>query len=115
LKIKHLLDVSKPLKIKGLMCVVGFVITHFLELVKKPKSHRKATEKDTEKHQTVENQALAEIFFGFSVYSKNPLTRPTPTPWHDFCMPPARFFYTFLYHRKNRKTKNKKQRKTLRE
>jgi len=104
LKIKHLLDVGKALKIKG-----------FSDTEKPPKSYRKATEKDTEKHQTVENQALAEIFFGFSVFLPKHTPRPTPTPWHDFCMPPARFFYTFLYHRKNRKTKNKKQRKTLRE
>jgi len=104
LKIKHLLDVGKALKIKG-----------FSDTEKPPKSYRKATEKDTEKHQTVENQALAEIFSVFRFFYPNIPQDPPPPRWHDFCMPPARFFYTFLYHRKNRKTKNKKQRKTLRE
>jgi hypothetical protein len=55
LKIKRLRDVCKALKIKGFQ---------------PPKSHRKATEKTTEKHQTVENQALDKILFGFSVCLK---------------------------------------------
>jgi hypothetical protein len=51
-----------------------FLITETL-----PKSHRKATEKTTEKQQTVENQALAKILFGFSVSRKKaPLKPPDP-------------------------------------
>ncbi len=42
------------------------------------KSYRKATEKKTEKHQTVESQALDEILFSFSVFRK--LTPPSPPP-----------------------------------
>jgi hypothetical protein len=53
LKIKDLLDVGKALKIK---------------IFQLPKSHRKATEKTTEKPQTVENQALERFPFGFSVF-----------------------------------------------
>jgi len=68
LKIKRLRDVSKALKIKELMHAVGVVITQFLEFVKKLKSHSKATPKKTEKHQTVERQALDKILFSFSVH-----------------------------------------------
>jgi len=40
----------------------------------------KATPKTTPKHQTVENQALDEIFWSFGVYSKTtPKTHPYPT------------------------------------
>jgi hypothetical protein len=41
LKIKHLRDVGKALKVKELTRVVGVVITQFLELVKKLQSHSK--------------------------------------------------------------------------
>jgi hypothetical protein len=87
LRDKRLLDVGKALKIKG-----------FSATEKPPKSHRKATEKTTEKHQTVENQALAKILFGFSVCRKDPPTKPAdpPTRWHDFCSQKHDFFYTFL-------------------
>jgi hypothetical protein len=55
LKIKHFsaLKSIKALKIK-----------HFSAL----KSYRKGTEKKTETHQNIENQALAKILFSFSVY-----------------------------------------------
>ena len=64
-------------------------------------AHRKATVKK----QTVEKQALDEIFYGFTVCRKNMPTqaRPTPTRWHDFCIQDARFFYTFTFNRNNRK------------
>jgi hypothetical protein len=61
LKIKRLSDVGKVLKDK-----------EFSTTEKPPKSHRKATEK----HRTVENQALREILFGFSVCRKRPPTKP---------------------------------------
>jgi hypothetical protein len=65
LRNKHLLDVCKALKIKDL--------TH----TPKPlQSHSKATPKTTPKHQTVENQALDEIFWSFGVCSKNHPTKP---------------------------------------
>jgi hypothetical protein len=59
-------------------------------------SHRKATEKTTEKQQTLENQALAKILFGFSVLPKRP-THQARRPAH----PLARFLQSrpsfFLY------------------
>jgi hypothetical protein len=58
----------KALKIKHLLANFNFVITHIFMFVKKPKSHRKATEKDTEKHQNIENQGVDENFFSFSVH-----------------------------------------------
>jgi hypothetical protein len=79
LKIKHLRDVCKLLKIKD-----------FLSTEKPPKSHRKATEK----RQIVENQALAKILFSFSVLLPRPAYPTHPHPWHDFCT--ARNS-TFLY------------------
>jgi hypothetical protein len=106
LKDKYLLDVGKALKIKRFRF---------------PKRRRKATEKDTEKHQTLENQGLAKILFGFSVFRKTDPTSPPDPPtdqsvsWHDFCRQDPQQFYTFFYHRNNRKIKNKKQRKPLRE
>jgi hypothetical protein len=49
LKIKHLRDVGKVLRDKGLVRVVKVVITQFLEFVKKLQSYCKATAKDTAK------------------------------------------------------------------
>ncbi len=78
-----------------------------------PKSYRKATEKPTEKQQTVENQALDETLFGFSVLPKRPhQTRPHPptdqsVSWHDFCRQGPRFFYTFQLYWKTEKKSSK--------
>jgi len=115
LKIKLLLNVSKALKIKELMRVVDVVMTHFLELVKKLQSHSKATPKTTPKNQTVENQALDEIFWSFGVYSKNLPQNPPPPPLARFLHARSPAFLYISLSLQNCKTKNKKQRKTLRE
>jgi len=88
------------------MLDVSFVITHFLELVKKLQSHCKGTAKDTAKLQTVENQALREILCSFAVYCK---THSQALP-----LPLARFLHTtlnisihFSITAKLQKTKNK--------
>jgi len=100
LKIKDLLDVGKALKIKR------------FSLTAKPlQSHCKATAK----RQIVENQALAEILCSFAVHCKNPPTRPTPTPLARFLHVTRPFFLYISLSLQNCKTKNKKQRKTLRE
>jgi hypothetical protein len=52
---------------QGVDALFEFIITCFLQNGSKPKSYRKTTEKDTEKPQTVENQALGQFLFGFSV------------------------------------------------
>jgi hypothetical protein len=88
LKIKRLSDVCKALK-----------INYFSATEKPPKSYRKATEKTTEKHQTVENQGLDEFLFSFSVLPKRPThqaRRPAPPDHLTFVKSDPRFFYTFL-------------------
>ena len=72
----------------------------------------KTTEKNTEKQQTVENQALAEILFGFSVLRKNPTLKPLPDPYPTQALPYPFFEYISVLL-KNWKTKNKKQSKLL--
>jgi hypothetical protein len=91
LKIKHLLDVSKALKIK-----------HF-SLTPKPL-------------QSVKPLKIKYLMKFFGVLECTAKTRlPDPPAWHDFCMQEAQHFYTFLYHSKNSKNKNKKSIKSLRE
>jgi hypothetical protein len=51
-------------------------IKHFSAL----QSHCKATAKDTTKHQSVENQALAKILCSFAVNGENMSKNPTLTP-----------------------------------
>jgi hypothetical protein len=85
LKIKRLSDVGEALKIKE------------LRLTPKPlQSHSKATPKTTPKQQTVENQALDEIFWSFGVNSKTRPLKPAHPP-----RPLARFLQArcliFLY------------------
>jgi len=108
LKIKHLLDVSKALKIKELMRVVDVVMTHFLELVKKLQSHSKATPKPLQKIKPLKIKHLMK-FFGVLEFTPKTHPKTHPTPWHDFCMSPARFFYTFSITPKTPKTKTKNQ------
>jgi len=98
LKIKHLLDVGKALKIKG-----------FSDTEKPPKSYRKATEKDTEKHQTVENQALAEIFSVFRFFYPNiPQDPPPPLGTIFACHPPVfSIHFSITEKTEKQKTKNK--------
>jgi len=96
LRNKHLLDVCKALKIKDL--------TH----TPKPlQSHSKATPKTTPKHQTVENQALDEIFWSFGVCSKNHPTKPA-RPLARFLQARCPFFlYISLSLQKLQKQKSK--------
>jgi hypothetical protein len=79
LKIKHLLDVCKALKIKEFKRCVVLIIVNFLQIGTKLQNYSKATPKTTPKHRTVENQALDEIFWSFGVCSKKVSPNP-PDP-----------------------------------
>jgi len=48
-------------------------------------------------------------FFAVLQWTVKPTPKPATRParWHDFCRQDARFFYTYLYHCKTAKTKNK--------
>jgi len=79
LKIKHLLDVGKALKIKELMRVVGFVITQFLEFVKFTKRIRKGCGKVAEKSKSLKIKHLLNFFPHFRI-SKKPTPKTHPHP-----------------------------------
>jgi len=77
--------------------------------VSAPKSHRKATEKDTEKHQSIENQALDGILFGFSVFRKNVYPKPNPPVGTFFAgkKPDISIHFSTTEKTEKQKTKNK--------
>jgi len=62
--------------------------------------------KNCEKKQTLENQALDEFLYAFTLMRKNPPPRPANLPLPTPLQKP-RFFYTFT-HKRNKRNKMRK-------
>jgi hypothetical protein len=82
----------------------------FLATAKPLQSHCKATAKKTAKQQTVENQALCEIFCSFAVKKKKYIQ----TPPHPYPLTPiSQFFLYISFLLQKLQNKNKKINKNI--
>ena len=94
------------------MCVVGFVITHFLELVNFAKSLRKGCEKIAKKIKPLKIKHLMNFFSHFRICEKTPPQDP-PHPLARFLHATRPFFLYISLSPKKAKNKKQKTKKNI--